>query len=86
MHNDHVCGCGHMTYITIMFVGVVTFCRDMFTDYIFPHFLGDPKWQLIYVLFWGVIVCTVLLYVYKNGPHFVNHPRLVNRPDHKKHN
>ena len=40
-------------------------------------FAANPVLQLLYVLFWGVAVLMTMVYVYKHGEEFVNHPQLL---------
>ena len=39
--------------------------------------IADPYWQLLYIVFWGLFIVVVMFYVYRNGPEFIDTPKLV---------
>ena len=47
-------------------------------------FLADPVSQIIYIIFWGLIIIACIIYVYRNGPDFVDSPKLVQVEGKKK--
>ena len=44
---------------------------------LFFLFLADPFYQTLYLLFWGLLIIACSVFLYKNGPDFVDSPKLV---------
>ena len=65
-----------LTYMYIVHMHVVSLFLYLYI--LFFLFLADPFYQTLYLLFWGllIIACSVFL-LYKNGPDFVDSPKLV---------
>ena len=41
--------------------------------------ITDTEFQLLYILFWGGAAATTLVFIFQNGPEFVDNPRLKQR-------
>ena len=54
-------------------------CLSLFLYLIilFFLFLADPFYQTLYLLFWGLLIIACSVFLYKNGPDFVDSPKLV---------
>ena len=46
-------------------------------------YIADPLYQMLYIIFWGLLIILCFVYVYKNGTLFVDSPKLVQTQDKK---
>ena len=49
----------------------------------FVLYIADPLYQMLYIIFWGLLIILCFVYVYKNGTLFVDSPKLVQTQDKK---
>ena len=46
-------------------------------------YIANLFWQVVYILFWGVVVMATLFYLYSNSWQFIDTPKLVQTDDKK---